>query len=138
MKLWQVRLTPDTVTPLHEQPDPRVRALAVATLPQVDGLGDLVSSLERGLSDEADEVRAAAASVVGRMKVRALAAKLEECLAAPDPRLQLSAAVALAQFGTDGVAVLERVANQDDADRNRIAAEVAEKARIGRLQLATI
>ena len=64
VKLWQVRLTPDTVTPLHEHPDPRVRALAVATLPQVDGLGDLVSSLERGLSDEADEVRAAAASVV--------------------------------------------------------------------------
>ncbi len=138
VKLWQVRLTPDAVTPLHEHPDPRVRALAVATLPQVDGLGELVSSLERGLSDEADDVRAAAASVVGRMKVRALAARLEECLAAPDPRLQLSAAVALAQLGTDGVVALERAANQDDADRNQIAAEVAEKARIGRLQLATI
>ena len=83
-------------------------------------------------------MRAAAASVVGRLKVEALAPRLEACLARPDTALQVSAATALAQLGSEGVAALERVVTQDDAAGRRVAREIAEKARTGRLQMATI
>ena len=72
------------------------------------------------------------------MKIGGLASSLEACLSRRDANLQMSAAVALARLGPSGLGTLERVARQPETAGHRIAGEVAEKARIGRLQLATI
>ena len=62
----------------------RSEDVALQLLPQVEGLEELERSLERGLLDESDAVAAAAASVVGRMRVVGLAPLLEACLSRPN------------------------------------------------------
>ena len=133
---WQVTLSHDALDPLLVHPDPHVRCLALLTLPRVDGRACAVETLRQGLSDASVDVRAAAATVAGRLRLTDLAPDLTDCLTAGPSPVQVRAAVALAELGDVGLERLEAVAVSGETGVSGVAAEVAEKTRIGRLQFA--
>ena len=133
---WKVAVSRDVLDPLLSHPAAHVRALAFLALPQADGGTHAVEVVRRGLTDDADEVRAAAATVAGRLRITELVPELTDCLMESPSATQLRAAVALAELGDVGLERLEAVAVSDEVSVSGVAAEVAEKSRIGRLELA--
>lgn len=88
-----------------ERPEMRFQAVLVLALVAPDGLGRLTSRLE----DEDDEVRAAAAQLLGEHGVVEAADALATCLDDPKPHVANCAALALADLQDDrGVALLRK------------------------------
>ena len=134
---WNVRLAFEVVAPLLVHDEARICALAFRLLPAVVDRDGLEVPIGIGLSDDSDDVRAAAAFVAGRLRLSQVVPSLAACAAGPGARSSLAAAMALAVLGSSGLGVLETLATGDDPAVALSATEAIEKARIGRLELAT-
>ena len=134
---WNVRLDFEVVAPLLAHDDPRISSLAFRLLPAVIDRDGLEVAIGIGLSDDSDDVRAAAAFAAGRLRLSQVIPSLAACAAGPGARSSLAAALVLAELGSSGLGVLETLAAGDDRAAALSATEAIEKARIGRLEFAT-
>ena len=135
---WHVRLAFDTITPLLESPLPQIRARAYRLIPNVVDGTDLAAIVKRGLRNNSDDVRAAAAYSAQQLKLTSVAADLVDCVAGHGEQSPRAAAMALAALGSSGMGLLETLAHGESAAVAHSATEVMEKARIGRLQLLAV
>jgi ATP/ADP translocase/HEAT repeat protein/CRP-like cAMP-binding protein len=121
------------VSPLllhHRSPLVRRRTLLVAANAAAEGAGQWAAGAERALSDPDPEVRLAAVRAVAALRSAHGAELMRPYLASPDPRLAVTAAVALAAAGTEQ----DRAAAE--ATLRSLASDSREQATEARLEVA--
>jgi HEAT repeat protein len=88
--------------------DPGVRAAALAVVPIALGGEACMPHVVAALADPVEAVRAAAATVAGKLRLDSALADLEKCLHSGGADATIAAAYALAAIGPAGCNVLER------------------------------
>jgi ATP/ADP translocase/HEAT repeat protein/CRP-like cAMP-binding protein len=121
------------VSPLllnHRSPLVRRRTLLVAANTAVEGAVQWAAGAERALNDPDPDVRQAAVRAVAAIRSEHAAELMRPYLVDADPRLAVTAAVALVTAGTED----DRVAA--DATLRNLASDTREQARDARLEVA--
>jgi HEAT repeat protein len=138
VRAWGKSLPLVSPRPLLTDPDPGVRAAALAVLPQLAAPTEFETEIVRALDDADERVRAAAASVAGKLRLAAAIPGLQVCLEGSGSEAALAAAYALARLGPGGWRVLERQVVTSRAASASAALEALEQAKSERLLLAAL
>jgi HEAT repeat protein len=138
VRAWGKSLPLASPRPLLAHADAGVRAAALAVLPQLAAPPEFETEIVRALDDGDERVRAAAASVAGKLRLAAAIPGLQICLEGSGPEAAMAAAYALARLGPGGWRVLEREVVNSRAASASAALEALEQARSERLLLAAL
>ena len=105
---WAKALPLPDLPPLLRHDQPGVRARALRALPYASSVRSLDAEVLGALRDESAEVRAAACLAAARLRLEPALPAIIECLRELEPGPARDAALALAEFGQEGLAALER------------------------------
>jgi len=138
LRAWRRALHVRDFMPLLVHADARVRASAFLALPYAvtDALPEAIASpVIESLDHENAEVRAAAATAVGRMGLTAVANSVALRLTDSDRHVAVAAAFALAAMGERGNVLLNRAVLSPDRNAASVAFEALEKSALGLAEL---
>ncbi len=132
LRAWKRMLTVSGVESMLRHPDPSVRVRALQALPYVSNATH--SSVGETLHDSHPEVRAAAATAAGKLRLAELSDALFGALSDPVGDVGSAAAFALAVL-PGGVARLQHAVSSGNRRAAAVAFEALEKVTMGRMEL---
>jgi hypothetical protein len=115
--------------------DDGVRAAALAVVPHLLDAGACAPLVTAALADPGEAVRAAAATVAGKLRIDDARPGLEQMLHSDGPDATVAAAYALAALGAEGCRVLEREVRVSRSLSACAALEALERTRSERVRL---
>ncbi len=138
LRAWRRALYVRDFLPLLSHTDARVRASALLALPYAaaDARPEVIAApVMASLVHPSPQVRAAAATAAGRMRIAEAAHALTIRLTDADRQVAIAAAFALASLGELGNAMLQRAVMSPDRGAASVAFEAMEKSALGLAEL---
>lgn len=133
LRAWGRSAVVPGLYPMLSHSNAAVRAAALQLLPQAGITPECEHQVWRALEDEDPEVRAAAATVCGRMKLVSALLLLKRSLHSGGAKAVVASAYALAELGPKGYALLESEVVAGDSFRAAAALEALERCKLNRM-----